>query len=173
MDRYFLITTFKYICTAFGVVFFVASLQFKDKKNILLVQSIAALFYALSYIFVGAFSGYTTELTQMIKNLVFYNYEKKNKKTPLVLLVLFILALISFSLIGFNGIYSLAPLFINLAYFISSYFRNPKHIRITVLICAFIWIYYNFKVGTYIIILGNIFEIISASISIIRYKKKP
>lgn len=160
------------IFTVLGVIFFIGSMQFKKKKDILLVQSFAASFYMISYFLVGAISGGITELLELIKDIVFYNYDKNKKKIPLSLLLLFISLLIIIGIIAYQGIYSIAPLIINLAYFISSYFKNPKYIRITILICAIIWIYYNFTVGTYLIIIGNIFEIISASVSLIRYKEK-
>ena len=135
------------------------------------MQSFASFFYMISYFIVGAISGGITELVEMIKDIVFYNYDKNNKKIPFIILIIFISLLVIIGLFTYQGIYSIAPLFINLSYFISSYFNNPKYIRLTVLVCAFIWIYYNFTVGTYFIIIGNIFEIISASVSLIRYKK--
>ena len=39
------------------------------------------------------------------------------------------------------------------------------------LICGFIWLIYNIIIGAYIIIIGNVLEIISATISLIRYKE--
>lgn len=155
-----------------GVAAFISSVQFKEKKSILLVQFLASMFYFASYLLVGATSGYITELIEGTKDLAFYGYEEKGKKIPLALLIGFVLLLIVVAILTFDGLYSIAPLCINLAYFISSYFKNPKYIRLTVLICAFVWIYYNFTVGTYFIIIGNIFEIASSSIALMRFKQK-
>lgn len=162
-----------YIAMILGVILFISSVQFKKKKDILLVQTFASICYAVSYLLNFAYSGFITEIIEQIKDITFYIYEDKNKKIPLFVLGIFILGLIIIGFITYDGnIYTIAPLCINMAYFISSYFKNPKHIRIVVLICGFIWMYYNYSVGTYLFIIGNAFEVISASISIWRYNEK-
>lgn len=172
MDSEFLTKLFIYITTILGVLFFNAGIQLKEKKNILLTQSIGSFFYMISYILVGAASGYLTDLVQITKGLSFYHYEKDNRNIPLWLVFLLTGVLIIIGVITYNGIYSLCPLIINLAYIISAYFKNPKYIRLTILVCAIIWCYYNYTVGTYVIILGNILEIVSAVTSLIKYKKE-
>lgn len=166
-----LITIIYNISSVFAALCFIGSIQFKKKKNILLIQSFSAFFYFITYLIVGAISGCIIQLICQIKNLFFYHYEKKNQNSPLILLIIFLLSLIIVSIFTYNGFYTLLPLIINILYFISSYFKNPKYIRIIVLICGFIWIFYNITVGAYIIIIGNIFEILSAAISLFRYRK--
>ena len=50
--------------------------------------------------------------------------------------------------------------------------KNPKSIRVVMLICAFLWAYYNFSIGAYVLIIGNSFEVVSATIALLRFKKK-
>lgn len=166
------VTIIYYIVSILSIFLFIVSVQFKEKKNILLTQTFASLCYFLAYLILGAYSGCVIELIEQSKDITFYFYEKKNKNIPLILLIIFVSLLLIASIITYNGFYSLLPLLINLSYFISSYFKNPKHIRIVMLICGFIWIFYNYKVGAYIIIIGNVLEIISATISLIRHKDK-
>lgn len=161
-----------YVISIISIFLFIISVQFKEKKNILLTQCFAAMTYFIVYLIVGAYSGCVIEVIEQVKDIVFYYFEKNNKTIPLILLILFVSLLIMASIVTYDGIYSLLPLIINLSYFISSYFKNPKHIRIVMLICGFIWATYNFLVGAYIIIIGNVLEIVSASISLIRYKEK-
>ena len=161
-----------YVFSVLAVVLFVGSIQFKKKKDILLAQSFSSLCYVITYGMVGAYSGALTEFIEQIKSILFYHYEKNNRKIPLLLLIVFVLSLIVIAVFTYNGFYTLIPLIINLAYFYSSYLKNPKYIRLIVLICGFIWIYYNITVHAYIFIIGNIFEIISGSIALIRYRKK-
>ena len=40
------------------------------------------------------------------------------------------------------------------------------------LICGVLWGVYNVFVGAYIIVIGNVLEVISASISLIRFKNQ-
>lgn len=160
-----------YIVSILSIFLFVISIQFKDKKDILLIQTFASMCYFIAYLILGSYSGCAIELIEQTKDIVFYRYEKKKKEISIILLIIFVSSLIIASIITYDGFYSLMPLIINLLYFVSSYFKNPKYMRITMLLCGFLWIYFNFKVGAYIIIIGNILEIISAMISLVRYKK--
>lgn len=160
-----------YIVSILSIFLFIISVQFKKKKDILLTQTFASMCYFIAYWILGSYSGCTIELIEQTKDIVFYQYERKNKKIPIMALVIFVCSLFIASIITYDGFYSLMPLIINLLYFISSYFKNPKYMRLTMLFCGFLWIYFNFKVGAYIIIIGNVLEIVSAIISLIRYKK--
>lgn len=161
-----------YVVSILSIFLFVISVQFKEKKHILLVQALASMCYFIVYLILGAFSGCAIELIEQAKDIVFYNFENKNKNIPLILLIIFVILLLIASILTYDGLFSLLPLVINLSYFVSSYFKNPKHIRIVMLICGFIWIVYNISAGAYIIIIGNALEIVSAIVSLIRYKDK-
>lgn len=165
-----IITYLYYIISIIGVILFVLSIQFKEKKDILLVQIGASFAYMLSYLLLKAYSGFYIELVEQIKDYFFYNYEKRKQKIPIILLIIFISLLIIISIFTYDGFLSLLPLFINIVYFISTYFKNPKSIRISILLMAFVWIIYNYYVGAYVIIIGNIIEIISALVSLKRFK---
>lgn len=158
------------IASVLSIGLYVASVQFKEKKDILIVQTGASLCYLIVYIIKGAMSGIVVEIIEGTKNLLFARIESKNKKIPLIVLIIFILMLIIVSIIFYDGILSLLPLFINIILFISTYFKNPKYIRWVMLLCGGLWGIYNIYVGAYIIVIGNILEIISAFISIIRFK---
>ncbi len=162
--------TIYYVASILSIFLFIISVQFKEKKNILLTQALASMCYFVTYFILGAYSGCAIELVEQTKDFVFYFFEKNNKKIPFILLVIFVCLLLTVSIITYDGFYSLLPLIINLSYFISSYFKNPKHIRIVMLICGFIWLIYNIIIGAYIIIVGNVLEIISAIIALIRHK---
>lgn len=167
-----MIEIIKYVTSILGVIFFIISPLMKKKKYILMSQMGAALFYMINYIIIGATSGWLIEIVEEIKDFIIIKYEEHNKKVPIVLLITFIISLFVITIIAYNGISSIAPLVINIAYFISTYFKNPKYIRYTMFICAFIWMYYNYSVGAYIFIVGNVFEAIFALISINKYKNK-
>lgn len=159
------------IASILGIIFFIASPLFKKKKDILISQIGAAFCYMIAYIIKGATSAWLIEIIEQIKDLIIIRFERKKKNVPGFILAFFILLLIVVTIIFYDGYYSITPLIINIAYFISTYFKNPKHIRYTMLVCAFLWAFYNYSVGAYIIIVGNVFEVISATYSIVKYKK--
>lgn len=166
-----LITTIYYIISIMSIFLYVMSVQFKKKENILSMQIGASICYLIVYIIKGAWSGVFIEILEEIKNFVFIKIEKNNKKIPIYILIIFITLLVGVSICFYDGILSLLPLFINIILFTSTYFKNPKYIRYTMLICGLLWGIYNIYVGAYIICIGNFLEILSATISIIRYKK--
>ena len=167
-----LITIIYYIVSVLSIFLYVMSVQFKKKENILITQIGASMCYLTVYIIKGAWSGVSIEILEELKNIIFIKIEKKNKKIPLYILITFILLLVSLSIYFYDGVLSLLPLFINILLFTSTYFKNPKYIRYTMLICGLLWGIYNIYVGAYIICIGNFLEILSATISIIRHKEK-
>ena len=104
------------------------------------------------------------------KDVVFIGYENKKKKIPLLILILFIISLFVVTFIFYDGYGSILPLVINIILFVSTYFKNPKWIRYVMVLCGFLWGCYNLYVGAYIILIGNALEIVSAFISIYRFK---
>ena len=167
-----LITIIYYVVSILSIFLYIMSVQFKKKENILWTQIGASMCYLIVYIIKGAWSGVFIEILEGLKNAIFIKIEKKYKKIPLYLLIIFILSLIGVSVYFYAGVLSLLPLFINILLFVSTYFKNPKYIRYTMLITGFLWGIYNIYVGAYIICIGNFLEIVSATISIKRYKEK-
>lgn len=159
-----------YVVSVLSIILYVMSVQFKDKKNILITQIFASLCYLIVYVFKGAWSGVSIEFLEESKDLVFINYEKNNKKIPALALFIFISLLIFCSVIFYDGIFSLLPLFINILLFSSTYFKNPKFIRYVMVLSGALWGVYNLYLGAYIILIGNILEVLSALYSIYRYK---
>lgn len=158
------------IASVFAIILFISSVQFEKKKDILLVQTFASFCYMVSYYILGALSGFYTEIVEQIKNITFIHFEKKNKKIPTIYLLIFLLLLIIIAIFTYDGIHSLIPLTINIIYFISSYIKNPWALRFFMIVCATLWGLYNFFVHAYIVIIGNVIEIISAIISLVRFK---
>ncbi len=158
------------IVSVISIFLFIISVQFKNKKDILIIQTLSSICYMIVYFLLKAYSGATIELVEQTKNIVFIEYEKNNKDIPLLVLLLFIGLLIIITILTYNGLNSIMPLIIYILYFLSSYFKNPKTIRTTMILCAIIWMLYNYSIGAYLMIIGNILEIVSAVISLLRYK---
>lgn len=167
-----LVTIIYFVVSILSIFLYIMSVQFKKKEHILGTQIGASICYLIVYVIKGAWSGVCVEVLEELKNFIFIKIEKNKKKIPLYVLMTFILLLVSVSIIFYDGPLSLMPLLINILLFVSTYFKNPKYIRYTMIIAAILWGIYNVYVGAYIICIGNILEIISAIISIIRYKEK-
>lgn len=152
-----------------AISFWVISIQYRDRKNILLFQAIANSFYSIQYFLLGAYSACIMNLLSTVRCFIFSKAKNKTIKLFNFIFCLIILFIVVFT---YNGLLSLIPPIITIFYTISSSKNNNMWNRITVLLAAFVWIYYNYKVGAYITILGNIFEIGSGILSIGRFKNK-
>lgn len=164
------ITIVYYCASVLSIFLYVASVQFKSKKNILITQFFASMCYLTVYLIKGAYSGAYIEVLEEAKDIIFIKYENKNKNIPFVILIIFIILLFLVSIIFYDGILSVLPLLINIILFISTYYKNPKYIRWVMLLSGIMWGIYNVYVGAYLIVIGNILEVISAIIAILKFK---
>lgn len=162
------------IAQLFGIIaitLWVFSIQKNNKKDILFFQTGANVFYIILYIILGAYSGAFMNTISASKGLIYYEYEKQNKKIPKYWPLIFLIIITILGIITLDGILSLIPTLIAAAYIISTWQKNLKIIRIVYILAAIAWIYYNFMVGAYICILGNILEITSGITALIRHRK--
>lgn len=157
------------IIGSLAISIWVLSLQSKQRSKLLKLQSLANLLYFFEYILLGAFSAASMNLTSSIRCLLF---SKRTEEETKIWNIIFIIIIFILGIITYNGLLSLIPIIITSLYTISSSKNDTKYNRIVVLTSAFIWTYYNYKVKAYITILGNVFEIISGIISLIRFKQK-
>ena len=111
---------FYYIVSIFAIILFVSSVQFKNKKDILMLQFGANVCYLLVYLTRLAWVGVSSQGLTAVKNFIFIIFEHKKKDVPLWLLLLFLGGLIGISIYFYDGILSLVPLLINILLFIST-----------------------------------------------------
>lgn len=154
-----------------SIILYVLSVQYKNKDRILITQIFASICYLIVYIFKGAWSGVSIEFLEETKDVCFIGYEQKNRKIPFYILVIFVSLLITCSIIFYDGLLSLLPLLINIILFVATYFRNPRFIRYSLVISGILWGIYNLYVKAYIICIGNVLEVVSAIISLYRFKE--
>lgn len=147
------------------------SVQCRKKKHILLVQLFANIFYAVQYMFLSAPAALFPSLIAVVRNLIFYLYEKKRKKIPFYATSFILILILIVAYYSYEGIISLIPIFIAIAYTIGQTFKNPRKFKYIFGFCSIIWIIYNFSVKAYVGVLGNIMEIISATTAITREKR--
>lgn len=153
---------------ALAILGWIISIQQKDRKNVLICQVVANGIYAIQYYLLGAFTAAFMNFTSFIRSIVFY---KNDKKQSLFSLILFSLTIIVLGIVSYSNTLSLIPIVITLAYTYSVWQDNLTITRYVFLIAAFIWIYYNIQVGAYISVFGNILEIISGIVALIRFKR--
>ena len=113
----------------------------------------------------GAFSAVLTNIINIIRCIVFSVFDKK--KSILINLVILTFLIIPFV---YNSLFDLLPVIITIIYIFSTWQDNMKIVRLFFVIAAFLWIVYNLHVGAVMPLIGNVFEIISGVLALIRFK---
>ena len=72
----------------------------------------------------------------------------------------------------YDGPLIIIPVSITIAYTIGAYFKDTNIFRKVFLVCACVWLYYNYKVEAYVGMFGNLCEIFSSIVAINRYAGK-
>ena len=164
---------FAYIFGILALLIWIYSVQAKEKKNILLFQSLANFFYALQYFIQDLILAGSMNLVSTIRCLLFSYKSKKKEQPSVIYLILFIIILIILGIkFHTNTFLDLIPIIATILYTISSWVKSNRTLRYTYILCACLFLYYNYTVKAYVPLIGNIGEIISGIIAISRFKAK-
>lgn len=156
----------------FALIFSVMSYQKTNKKGFLIVQVIANLFYISQYACLNAYSALIVVIISTIRALIFFMYEKKNKKIPLALLIIFIIITIIAGVFTYETYWSILPIIIVCLFAYGTWQKNLKVTYTIGIMISILWIIYNSVVGAYVSAISAIFEGISSTIGLIRLIKK-
>lgn len=148
------------------------SVQCRKKKHMMIVQSIAHMFYSFQYALLGGFSAAFMDIISVLRILLFYKYDKSKKKIPLILPTIVILVTVFVGILTYTNPLSLLPVFAAIIYTIGASFKDPKVYKFVFGTCAIGWLFYNLKFQAYVCVIGNIMEITSTAIALIRETKR-
>lgn len=146
--------------TAITIMFL--SYQKKSKKDFLFLQIFMNVFFALQYTILNAFSAVAQNIISIIKSIIFYGYEKENKKIPGAYLIIFEIIVVISLVLTYNGLYSIIPAVIALVYTYGTWQKNLKTTYKIGVVASILWIYYNLKVGAYVSITSSVIEFIAS-----------
>lgn len=157
----------------FGIVAvgsFFLSYQIFDKKKLLLVQTFATAMLCLQYILIGAYSGFGLNIVCIIRNILYYQRDKKRGSgvwLPVVL-ALTIAVVSLFSWDGYHSLFIISGLMINT---VCMGVCDSQNLRKSILITCPLILVYNLFELSYGGAVSETISLISAIIGIIRYKK--
>lgn len=157
---------FYHIFGTIATILSILALLCKKKKKLLKIQLLANLLYSVQYAIMNAMSASYVTLIAIFRSIFFKNENKKILKIS----TLIISALIA-GFFSYNGtLLSLIPILCSIICIFGASIKNVRYYKLVYGFCSAIWIYYNYKVKAYVIILANICEIISAIIGYFRYE---
>ena len=147
------------------------SYQMNSQKKILVIQTATAITFCIHYLLIGAISGLAMNILAVLRNLAYYNREKKifsGKKCPIFFAVVMgIAGILSWQ--DYYSIFVVLGLVINTLCFA---LPNPQDIRKSILVTSPLVLIYDIFVLS---IGGAIYEsvaIISSVIGIITHNKQ-
>jgi hypothetical protein len=155
-----------------AIITITSSVHFKKKNHMMTMQSLAHLLFAIQYIVLDAFSAAYMDTIAIVRNLIFYKFDETKRRIPIILPIIICIIICIIGYINYNGIITLLPVIIALAYTISASFKDPKVYKYTFGVCILGWMYYNLHYGAYVCVIGNIVELVSTITAVIRDLKR-
>ena len=151
------------------LIFFIVSLQQRNKETFTLLQTGGTLLFILQYVLTGRLTGAVIFGIIIIRGLVFYYYKKKNIKPSKVVLVVFLLVFTGATYFTWQSILSIIPFIAAVAKTWGTWQDDMKWIRRTSVIAQSVMILYNITASMYTGALTEIFNLSSTIIAIWRY----
>ena len=146
------------------------SYQTNTKRSLIITQTAATTFNCISYLLLGATSGFVLNIVCIVRNVIYY-FQKERSKANLACafgLALVISALGALSWQGSISLLIIIALAVNTV-FLS--FGNPQLLRYSILFTSTAILIYNVYVFTVGGIANEAVAIISSVVGIIRFKK--
>lgn len=144
------------------------SYQIHDKKKLILIQTISTALVCIQYILIGAYSGFALNIVGIIRNIVFYNRDKKFF-SGLFFPIFFACVIPLVSLLSWDGYFSI---FIVIGLMINTIclgICSTQALRISTIVSCTLIIIYNICARSYSGIVNETITMISSIIGIIRY----
>lgn len=170
------------IFSILGMLVIVASFQVKNKKPLLLLQTIGSLLYLMSYVFNGSGIGVILNVIYLVRNFIYMYLDGKKGKiiniTCAALFAAFIASYVIYILLAgestTENLWSFAPVAASLFGTIASTKNDVNKFRMWKYCDSWCWLIFNIHVGIGALggIIGEALNQISLTVGILRFRKR-
>ena len=171
------------IFSILGMAVNIVSFQMKNKRPLLVFQSIGNLLFLISFVFNGSGIAVILNVIYLIRNAIYMITEgKTNEKTDKIYCIglCFSFALSYIVYTAFAGLplienlWNIAPVAASIFGTVATSYTDVNKYRMWKYGDSFCWLAFNarFGIGTLGAVVGEVFNQISLTIGIIRYRKK-
>jgi len=154
------------------------ALQLKNMKQVLMLNIIANLLGALSFVLLGAYPGAAISSLAVFHVAIMYVYNKKGKKPGLPVIILFIILYILCSLLSYSSLLDILPVLAAACFAVGTAQENSTHFRFWNFMNPVFWMIYDLSVRAYgnfavhvIIFISIVVGILRIDLPIIRKKR--
>jgi len=145
--------------------------QQTNKKRLLFFGIIGSTLSVIQYVLLNAITGASLELINSVRNIIFYFFEKNNKKPSVIVLIVFIMISIAIGMFTWQNLYSIIPIIVIIIYAYGLWQSDIKITRILACVYAAGITIYHILILAYTGAITSMIVCISIIISIIRYNK--
>lgn len=156
-----------------AMAFLLISFQMPTKKKILFVQIIAITLYVIHYfliglLYTGSQTGFIMNIIALFRVIVFY-FEDKPWFKRYTLSTIFIVIAVYIGIRTWSNVFSLFPILAAVNSTISLNVKKEKWFRVVIFQTSPLWLIYGVYSKSYSGIIGEVLNMISLIIAIIRY----
>lgn len=148
-----------------------ASYQANSKRKLLVIQTVSTLCTCLSYLFLGAASGFALNIVCIVRNVIFYFVDSKSKWNYISASLL-ALCMVGFGALSWQGPISLLVIIALAVNTIVMSLGKPQRLRESVLLTSSMVLVYNIFVFSLGGIVNESVAIVSSIIGTIRFYSK-
>ena len=163
-----------YIAYGFSVltaILAIIMVQFKGMAMILIGHITTNLLTALSYVFVGGWSGSAICFTAIVQSIVMFLYERKGIKPHLAVLLLFIVAYITCSVVLYKSIFDIFSGAAAVCFAISIAQEKPFLSRVWYFTDIALWTVYDVSCKQYANLIMHVVILCSIAVAFVRVDK--
>ena len=159
------------ILSIIGMVLTIVSFQMKTRNQIILFQTAGSAFYLVSFLLLGKWAPVCLNVVFLLRNFLCYFKTDKKWAQHKIWLPVLLASVIVAGMIGFGSWWDLLPVIGSVFGTVAMYMKNENMLRLLKLGDSPCWLIYNCTVPSVGGIIGEIFNITSIIIGLIRYKK--
>ena len=159
---------------AIGYILLSLSYFKKTKNQILLMQIVAYVFFAMHYYLLTGITGAICNLIELFALVIIYVFEKFKYKGRFFLAIFLMLALITINILTYQNIFSIFPMIAAIIVIVSFLMNNENRIRMIGVVAAICWLIYAIAYKSYVSIIFEIITFIDVSVAYLKnkYNKK-
>ncbi len=150
----------------------IVSIQFKDKKKILLMFVLVNLTIGIELLLLNAYSGALVCFIAVVQTIINYLYIRKDKKFPMFYIPIYVIVSLIAGIYSYKELMDILTILCAMLYIASICQTKEKNIRIISFLNMSFWIVYNLYNSAYTDALFKVGFLISTAIAIYKYDIK-
>lgn len=157
-----------------GVVLYISSYQFKKRKTIVAMYSVANIMYVIQYLLLGAYTGVAMDFLALISSVI---ARKRNipfiQKYHRLIMLGLDACMITVGLLLYQNVFSLFAIAAVIVETTALWNTDESKIRRLTLVATPCWLTYNIAFSAYGSVVGSVINLVSLTTAILRYDILP